>query len=159
VITLTRRRYNAPEVETQDKYPLSSEGLVKCDIWAFALALWEILDGGNSYFKKSWRGQPSFAKTWPISLISAEQQKSSSHGTPVEGSVTTSPIDSSQNIFGTFDFTHLADLGKQLINSLNFGSAFTDKACLRLFFSRALQVDPLLRPLKIKLGPIVTKWK
>jgi hypothetical protein len=154
---LNHRRYNAPEVENQDIYQLSAEGLIKCDVWAFALALWEILDGGGTFFKKSWRGHPSYAKSWPLSLISADE-RSLSDGTLAEESIA-EPSDGGQHVFGTFDLKHLCTIGKDFINSLNFGSAFADKACLRLFIHRALQVDPLLRPLKIQLGPIMTKWK
>jgi hypothetical protein len=69
------------------------------------------------------------------------------------------PLDDSEHILGTFDFMHLSTLGKDFINSLYFGSAFVDKACLRLFISRALQIDPLLRPSQIQLGPVMTRWK
>ena len=152
------RRYNAPEVENQDKYPLSAESLVKCDVWAFALALWEILDDGDTFFKKTWRDHPPYAESWPLSLISTGQENSLGEETLVEKSIA-APLDDRQKAFGTFDLKHLCTLGKDFINSLYFGSAFADKACLRLFIHRALQVDPLSRPSKIQLGPIMTKWK
>ncbi|TVY92015.1 putative ankyrin repeat protein [Lachnellula willkommii] len=143
--------YNSPEVETQDKYPLSAESFVKCDVWAYALTLWEILDNGNTYFKKDWRDYRPYAKSWPISLTSADQDTLIKEESPT-------PLDDDRHIFGTFDSKYLCALGKNFINSLYFGSAFADKACLRLFIHRALQADPLLRPSKIQLGPIMTKW-
>lgn len=155
---LNPSRYNAPEVEHQDKYPLSAENLIKCDMWAFALTLWEILDGGGTFFKKSWREHPSYGKSWPISLVSAKNEKSLTDRAPVKDNIETA-IGSTQHVFGNFDFKHLCTLGRDFINSLDFGSAFADKACLRLFINRALQVDPLLRPSRIRLGPVMTRWK
>lgn len=147
---LSSYRYNAPEIEDQDKYPLPPENLVKCDLWAFALAMWEILNDGKTFFKKNWREDPSYAQPWPISLVSADEQESFGEETRT---------DERERIFGSFDFKHLSALGKDFISSLNFGSAFADKACLRLFMSQALQVDPLSRPSNIRLGPVMTRFK
>ncbi|KAJ4136510.1 hypothetical protein NW768_004125 [Fusarium equiseti] len=41
--------YNAPEVHTQDEYPIDQQDLVKCDIWAFGLLIWEACLGGDEY--------------------------------------------------------------------------------------------------------------
>lgn len=112
--------------------------------------MWEILDDGKTFFKKNWREDTSYAQPWPVSLVSADEQGCLGEETPT---------DEREQIFGSFDFKHLSILGKEFINSLNFGSAFADKACLRLFVSQALQVDPLLRPSGIRLGPVMTRFK
>lgn len=127
-------------------------------MWAFALTLWEILDGGGTFFKKSWRDHPSYAKSLEMIPPQSEQRFFLSDGQMDEESIAAS-IDSNQHMFGTFDFKHLCTLSKDFINTLNFGSAFADKGCLRAFLYRALQVDPLLRPSKIQLGPVMTRWK
>lgn len=125
---------------------------MKCDVWAYALTLCEILDNGNTYFKKDWGDYRPYAKSWPVSLTSVDQD------TPIEEKSPT-PLGDGKHVFGAFDLKYLCALGKDFINILYFGSAFADKACLRLFIHRALQADPLLRPSKIQLGPIMTKWK
>ncbi|KAF4920067.1 Ankyrin repeat domain-containing protein 2 [Colletotrichum viniferum] len=41
--------YNAPEVKTQDLFPIERRDLLKCDIWAFGLMVWEACLGGQEY--------------------------------------------------------------------------------------------------------------
>lgn len=41
--------YNAPEVKTQDLFPIERKDLSKCDIWAFGLMVWEACLGGQEY--------------------------------------------------------------------------------------------------------------
>ncbi|KAF3807344.1 Serine/threonine-protein kinase ppk21 [Colletotrichum gloeosporioides] len=41
--------YNAPEVKTQDLFPIERKDLLKCDIWAFGLMVWEACLGGQEY--------------------------------------------------------------------------------------------------------------
>ncbi|CAG7557888.1 unnamed protein product [Fusarium equiseti] len=41
--------YNAPEVHTQNEYPIDQQDLIRCDIWAFGLLIWESCIEGDEY--------------------------------------------------------------------------------------------------------------
>jgi hypothetical protein len=67
--------------------------------------------------------------------------------------------DSARTLFGRFDPRHLAKLANDFISGIRFGGGFVDKAILRKFLDRALQVDPRYRPSKVTLGPLMSTWK
>jgi hypothetical protein len=156
-------RYNPPEVECQDSSPIDLVDLPKRDMWAYSLALWEIFQNGAIFFKKSWRDEATYQKTWSESLIS---NTSTAANLPANASIASesdAPLlqseDSARTLFGRFDPRHLARLATEFIGSLKFGGGFVDKAILRKFLHRALQVDPKDRPSKITLGPLMSTWK
>lgn len=156
-------RYNPPEVECQDISPIDPADLPKCDMWAYGLALWEIFQNGATFFKKSWRDEPTNQKTWPESLIS---NSGTAANLPTDGSIASKSDasllqseESARTLFGQFDPRHLARLATEFIGNIKFGGGFVDKAILRKFLHRALQIDPKDRPSKITLGPLMSTWK
>lgn len=156
-------RYNPPEVGNQDVSPISLVDLPKCDMWAYGLALWEIFQDGATFFKKSWLDKALFAKSWPESLLSDGHRTADLPvGSEIDVVSDVSPPKtegSESTLFGRFDPQHLSGLATEFINSIKFGGGFVDKAILRKFLSRALQVDPKDRPSRITLGPLMSTWK
>jgi hypothetical protein len=153
-------RYNPPEVECQDLSPIDPVDLPKCDMWAYGLALWEIFQNGATFFKKSWPDEATNQKIRPESLIS---NTGTVANFPPDASESDEPIleseENARTLFGRFDPRHLARLATEFIGSIKFGGGFVDKAILRKFLHRALQVDPKDRPSKITLGPLMSTWK
>jgi serine/threonine protein kinase len=155
-------RYNPPEVDSQETYPIDANDLPKCDIWAYALGLWEILSDGTTYFQDSWRSQASYKRAWPDTLLSDGSGSTNADDIDVDctpDSSTLASVKTKVSAFGSFDPKNLSGLADQFLKSINFGSAFIDKAVLRKLLSRALQVDPKDRPAKITLGPLMGNWK
>jgi hypothetical protein len=132
-------------------------------MWAYGLALWEIFQNGAAFFKKSWRDEIAYEKTWPESLISDTGRKTDLPADASTDLVSDASLpeseESARTLFGRFDPRHLAKLATEFINSIKFGGGFVDKAILRKFLNRALQVDPKDRPSKITLGPLMSTWK
>ena len=121
--------------------------------------MWEILADGSTFFKTSWRnyrqGESSLS-----SLLSDGGRPSTIESSFVKVShADLLSVDKNESLLGSFDRKNLCIFGRDFINSLDFGSAFVDKAFLRVLISQALQVDPSQRPSKITLGPIMSRWK
>jgi len=132
-------------------------------MWAYGLALWEIFQDGAIYFKKSWRDEKIYEKASSESFKLSTGIKADS---PIDGRNGKTPSaslpeseESARTLFGRFDPRHLAKLAIQFINNIKFGGGFIDKAILRKFLDRALQIDPKDRPSKITLGPLMSTWK
>lgn len=131
-------------------------------MWAYGLALWEIFQDGARFFKKSWLDEASFAKSWPESLLSDAGGTAGHQVDDVESLSAASPLgtgDRGKTLFKRFDPGHLSGLATKFINNLKFGGGFVDKAIIRKFLNRALQVNPKDRPSKITLGPLMSTWK
>jgi hypothetical protein len=131
-------------------------------MWAYGLALWEIFENGAIFFKKGWRDEATNQKTWPESLISntgKAENLLSDVSIASESDASLHSEESARTLFGWFDPKHLARLATEFIGSIKFGGGFVDKAILRKFLHRALQVDPKDRPSKITLGPLMSTWK
>lgn len=156
-------RYNPPEVNYQDTSPIELVDLLKCDMWAYGLALWEIFQDGATFFKKSWQDETLFARSWPESFLSDADRTIECPDyadSNAISEVAPPEIEESTNThFGRFDPRHLSKLATEFIDSLKFGGGFVDKAILRKFLGRALQVDPNDRPSRITLGPLMSMWK
>jgi len=132
-------------------------------MWAYGLALWEIFQNGATFFKKSWRDETKYENTFSERFMSntvktAELSTGASNNRTPDVSLPESE-ESARTLFGRFDPRHLAKLATQFINSIKFGGGFVDKAILRKFLDRALQIDPKDRPSKITLGPLMSTWK
>lgn len=156
------QRYNPPEVECQDLSPIDPLDLPKCDMWAYGLALWEIFQNGATFFKKSWRDETTYERTCSESFILNNGKTTVLLADPNDRISDASVLESNESartLFGRFDPRHLAELATQFISDINFGGGFVDKAILRKFLDRALQVDPKDRPSKITLGPLMSTWK
>jgi serine/threonine protein kinase len=154
-------RYNPPEVKYQVASPIDPVDLPKCDMWAYGLALWEIFLDGASFFRKSWLDDAACVKTWPESLQSNAGEMAEV-GADTDFLSDVSPMEteeSGRTLFGYFDPRRLSGLATEFISSIKFGGGFIDKAILRKFLNRSLQVDPKDRPSKITLGPLMSTWK
>ncbi len=157
------KRYNPPEVECQDLSPIDPVDLTKCDMWAYGLALWEIFQNGATFFKKSWQDETTYGKTCSESFISdtcrtADLPVDASTDIVSDASIPESE-ESARTLFRRFYPRNLANLATEFINGIKFGGGFVDKAILRKFLNRALQVDPKDRPSRIILGPLMSTWK
>lgn len=132
-------------------------------MWAYGLALWEIFQNGATFSPKNWRDEATNQKKCPESHISnpgraANLPADASTASESDTSLLESE-ESARTLFGRFDLRHLARLATEFIDGIKFGGGFVDKAILRKFLHRALQVDPKDRPSKITLGPLMGTWK
>ena len=155
---LTASRYNAPEVFMQETSPIEPKEMHKCDIWAFALLVWEILADGAWYFKYSWRLDPRYA-----CISSTTSNDSSPLVQDVPGLSNHSgnkPLFEPENsyVFGNFDVRHLRVLAKTFVNASCGTGAEFEKSFLRPFFERTLQIEACNRPSNLANLPIMRHW-
>ncbi|KAI9773188.1 MAG: hypothetical protein M1840_008309 [Geoglossum simile] len=156
--------YNAPEVQSQTVQVLDPKSLHKCDIWAYGLLLWETIAGGATYFRKSWRTDPSYAHPTSCELpqdICGVDQTSSGTESWLHTSHTGSNNGASEDahIFGNFDKKNLRSLGKKFADEMFVGAEyFFEKAYVRKLLENTLQDNPTLRISDLSRTPIVGVW-
>lgn len=152
--------YLPPEALQQKSQPIPRENLHKCDIWAFGLALWEILDCGETYFQKEWYSSSKYswsrastgpdASNTPYNADYCEQNGDKpGPASEVDSEITT--------YFGTFDLTHLQELSQLALQ----------RACPERNFQRSylgpllrltLHPEPNARISRLWKSPIMQQW-
>ncbi|KAK5095862.1 hypothetical protein LTR70_003181 [Exophiala xenobiotica] len=161
--------YLPPEAIEQHARPISSSEVHKCDIWAWGLALWEILIDGDVYFESQWLHSPEYSRASSVDhttgTLGLPQPMPHPVGEGPQAKVATDQvIDQSLRgaTFGNFDLGHLRALARRAVDNLCLrdasGTGFI-RSYLRPLVRLTLDPDPNKRVYDISRSPIIAEWQ
>jgi ankyrin repeat protein/serine/threonine protein kinase len=150
--------YLPPEALFQKSRPIPLELLHKCDIWAYGLALWEILADGRLYFQESWCLNSTFLRS--TALEESFQSAYVETSLPDTGSLEASGLDAERNLlyqFKRFDLKHLSDLAQSFVANICPVSDWR-RNFLKPLMKLTLNPEPSKRLSDLTRSPIISDW-